>query len=70
MLGKGGAWVDPKEAPGTRAAHAPGSEDQVALCRFPAGGEKPLAPRRETGHFFCRLPVVRHLLCGLRASGG
>ena len=31
------------------------------------GGEKPLAHLREIRHFLCRLPVARHLLCGLRA---
>ena len=25
---------------------------------------------RETGRILCRLPVVRHLLCRLRAAGG
>ena len=35
---------------------------------MPAGLEgKPLAHLGEIRHFLCRLPVVRHLLCGLRA---
>ena len=34
------------------------------------GREKPLACLGETGCFLCRLPVARHLLRGLRASGG
>ena len=34
------------------------------------GSKKPLAPLQETGHFLCRLPVARHLLCRLRALGG
>ena len=34
------------------------------------GGKKPLAHLGETGRFLCRLPVARHLLCGLRAPGG
>ena len=31
------------------------------------GGEKPFACLREIRRFLCRLPVARHLLCGLRA---
>ena len=31
------------------------------------GGEKPLAHLGEIRCFLCRLPVARHLLCGLRA---
>ena len=42
------------------------SEDRAALVQ----AKKPLVHLRETGHFLCRLPVARHLLCGLRASGG
>ena len=30
--------------------------------------EKPLSPLGEIGHFLCRVPLDRHLLCGLRAS--
>ena len=31
------------------------------------GIEKPLACLGEIRHFLCRLPVARHLLCGLRS---
>ena len=32
--------------------------------------ENPLAHLGETGSFLCRLLLTRHLLCGVRASGG
>ena len=41
----------------------------VALVQA-MGDEKLLARLGEIGHFLCRLPVARHLLCGLKASGG
>ena len=34
------------------------------------GSEKPLAHIGKIRHFLCQLLVVRHLLCGLKASGG
>ena len=50
--------------------HACGiSEGGVALVQA-MGGEKSLTCIGETGYFLCMLPVARHLLCGLRASGG
>ena len=60
-----------EETPCARAcAHAHGlSEGGMALAQA-TGGEKPLAHLRETGRFLCRLPVARHLLCGLKALGG
>ena len=45
------------------------SEGGVALVQA-TGSETPLAHLEETGHFLCGLMVARHLLCGLRASGG
>ena len=58
----------------------------VHACRLSEGGEalvqamgalvqltdskKPLAHLGETGCFLCRLPVARHILCGLRAPWG
>ena len=53
--------------------HAPSalglSEGRVALVQA-MGSKKPLSHLGETVHFLCRLPMARHLLCGLRASGG
>ena len=44
------------------------SEGRVALAQT-MGTQKPLTTLGEIGHL-CRLPVARHLLYGLRASGG
>ena len=46
-----------------------GSRGQMALAQT-RGCKKPLAHSGETGRFLRRLLVARHLLCGLRASGG
>ena len=43
--------------------------DQAALVQA-AGNENPPASLWKIGSFLCRLPVDRHLLCGLRASEG
>ena len=51
-------------------AHAHGASEGRAALVQAMSGEKHLAPLKETGHFLCRLQVARHLLCGLRASGG
>ena len=41
------------------------------LADGPLGAAKnPLAPLGEIRRFLCRIPVARHLLGGLRASGG
>ena len=40
-----------------------GLEGEEALL----GGKKPLSCLGEIRCFLCRLPVARHLLCGLRA---
>ena len=59
-----------RKLPAAECAHPSGlSEGRVALAQA-VGGEKPLAHLGETGHFLCRLPVAKHLLCGLRASEG
>ena len=47
-----------------------GSQRVGQLWHRLQGGKKPLAPLGETGHFLYRLLVARHLLCGLRESGG
>ena len=44
------------------------SQDWAALAQA-TSGEKPLACLVETVRFLYRLPVARHLLCGLRALG-
>ena len=59
----------PQETPCTGARACGFTEGRAALAQA-TGSKKPLAHLGETGHFLCRLPVARHLLCGLRASGG
>ena len=59
-----------RKLPALEHVHPHGlSEGGVALSQT-TGDETTLAPLGETGCFLCRLPVARHLLCGLRASGG
>ena len=54
----------------SECAHACGiSEGREALVQA-TSSEKTPAYSGETGHFLYRLLVARHLLCGLRASGG
>ena len=53
----------PEETPCTEHAHACGRPWRLRL-------QKALAPSGEKGCFLCGLLVARHLLCGLRASGG
>ena len=72
LLGRvrGGGVDHHKKLPELERAHARGpSEGGMALVQA-KGSEKPRACLGETGHFLCRLPVARHLLCELRASGG
>ena len=59
-----------KKLPELECAHACGlSEGRGALVQA-KGGKKPLAHLGEIGHSLCRLQVARHLLRGLKASGG
>ena len=78
VRGNPGEGLDLEERQGTivvegqqcACAHVCGhSEGSAALAQV-TGGEKPLASSGEIGHFLRRLPVARHLLCRLRASGG
>ena len=67
---RGGGADHHRKLPGPEHAHAHRlSEVRAALAQATVS-ENPLAHLGETGHFSCRLPVARHLLCGLRTSGG
>ena len=66
---RGGVDRHRKFAASERARARRLSEGRAALAQA-TNSEKPLAHLGETGRFWCRLPVVRHLSCGLRASGG
>ena len=72
LLGRarGGGADHCRKLPAPEHVHACGlSEGRVALAQA-MGSKKPLAQLGEIGLFLCRLLLVRHLLCGLRASGG
>ena len=59
-----------RKLPAPECMPAPGLlEGRVALVQA-KDGEKPLARLGQIGRFLCRLPVARHLLGVLRASGG
>ena len=72
LLGRarGGGADCHRKLPSLDCAHAcRRSEGRAALAKS-MGHEKPFSLLGETGHFLCSLLVARHLLCGLRASGG
>ena len=72
LLGKargGGAGRD-RKLPARELCMPTGSQRVGWLWHGILGSKKPLACLGETGCFLCRLVVARHLLCGLRASGG
>ena len=68
--GRGGGADHHRKLPAPQHVHAHGLPEGGAALAQAIGSKKPLAPLGETGHFLCRLPMDRHLLCGLRASGG
>ena len=71
MLGRGedeGAGHHMK-LPAPDHVHALGLREQGSSVEA-MGTEKDHASLGEIRLFLCRLPVARHLLCGLRASGG
>ena len=56
--------------PAPERVHAHGLSEGRAALEQAKGCKKPLAYLGQIGCFLCRLPVARHLLCILRASGG
>ena len=68
LLGRarGGGADCHRELPAPEQAHV---HPQV-LTGWGGGDKKRLAHVEETGCFLFRLSVARHLLCGLKASGG
>ena len=66
LLGKGGGVGRHRKLPAPLRAHAHGLRGRVGSAEV-MGGEKPLAHLETIRRFLCRLPVARHLLCGLKA---